>query len=112
MPKTNKKATTKLTWATVKRKVSDLVPWEKNPRKLTESEERNLRASLERFNLMSIPVINTDNRIISGHQRTKILYLLGRKDEIIDVRMPNRPLTEHRIVGPRTTQRNGYRNAP
>ena len=83
-----------LTWSTVKRKVSDLVPWDKNPRKLTESEERNLRASLEKFNLMSIPVINADDRIISGHQRIKIFHLLDRGDEIIDVRIPNRPLTE------------------
>jgi DNA modification methylase len=95
MSENNKKSIkAKLTWSTAKRKVSDLVPWDKNPRKLTEDEERNLRASLEKFNLMSIPVINTDNRIVSGHQRTKILYLLGRKDEIIDVRIPNRPLTE------------------
>ena len=85
---------TKLAWSTVKRKVSDLVPWDKNPRKLTEDEERNLRASLEKFNLMSIPVVNTDNKIVSGHQRVKILHLLGRTDETIDVRIPNRPLTE------------------
>ncbi len=89
-----KKEKTDLTWSTVKRKVSGLVPWDKNPRKLTEAEERNLRASLEKFNLMSIPVINTDDRIISGHQRIKILHLLGRGDEVIDVRIPNRPLTE------------------
>jgi DNA modification methylase len=85
---------TGITWTTVKRKVSDLVPWDKNPRKLTESEERNLRASLEKFNLMSIPVINTDDRIVSGHQRIKILHLLGRREEIIDVRIPSRSLTE------------------
>lgn len=31
--------------------------------------------------------------IVSGHQRMKILQLLGRGDETIDVRVPNRKLT-------------------
>ena len=43
---------------------------------------------------MSIPVVDLDMRIISGHQRMNILKLLGRGNEIIDVRMPNRKLTE------------------
>ena len=42
---------------------------------------------------MSIPVIGLDNGIISGHQRLKILQALGRDDEVIDVRVPNRALT-------------------
>ncbi|GAJ22948.1 unnamed protein product, partial [marine sediment metagenome] len=53
--------------------------------------------SLRRFNLMSIPVINTDNIIVSGHQRLKILQLLGRGEEEIDVRIPNRGLTPEEL---------------
>jgi hypothetical protein len=70
------------------------MPWKQNPRKISEKQLSDLRKSLERFNLMSIPVIDLDNRIVSGHQRIKILQMLGRGEEMIDVRLPNRKLTE------------------
>jgi len=87
----------KLKWHTEKRKVKELIQWDKNPRKISETQKKQLKKSLEKFNLMSIPVINTDNLIISGHQRVKVLSALGRNDEEIDVRIPNRKLTENEI---------------
>lgn len=83
----------KLSWHTEQRKISELVPFPDNPRRLTEKQYKDLKNSLEKFNLMSIPVIGLDNGIISGHQRLKILQALGRDDEVIDVRVPNRALT-------------------
>lgn len=82
----------KLIWHTEKRKIDDLIPYEHNPRMMTEKQKSDLEESLKKFNLMSIPVINIDNIIVSGHQRLKILQLLGRGKEVIDVRMPNREL--------------------
>lgn len=81
-----------LVWRTEKRKINDLVPYEGNPRQMTQKQKEDLEESLKRFNLMSIPVVNTDNIIVSGHQRLKILQLLGRGEEEIDVRIPNREL--------------------
>jgi hypothetical protein len=81
-------------WHTEKRKIKDLIPTEGNPRKLTEKEAKDLENSLKKFNLVDIPVINLDNKIISGHQRITILKKLGRDEEEIDVRVPNRMLTE------------------
>jgi len=43
---------------------------------------------------MSIPVVDLDGRIVSGHQRVNILKLLGRGNETIDIRVPNRKLSE------------------
>ncbi len=83
-----------LEWSTEKRKVSDLIPYDFNPRKLTEEKKQQLIQSLEKFNLVEIPAINTDGKIIAGHQRIKVLIAVGRGDEIIDVRVPNRQLTE------------------
>lgn len=82
----------KLIWHTEKRKINDLIPYEGNPRMMTEKQKNDLEESLKRFNLMSIPVVNIDNVIVSGHQRLKILQLLGRGEELIDVRLPNREL--------------------
>lgn len=84
----------RLAWKTEKRKVNKLSPWSGNPRRMTEKQADDLKKSLEKFNLMSIPVIDLDGRIVSGHQRVRILQMLGRGNEDIDVRVPNRKLTE------------------
>ena len=83
----------KLIWHNERRKVNDLIPFKDNPRKITEKQKADLKASLEKFDLVEIPAIDTDNIIIAGHQRLKIMQLLDRGEEIIDVRMPNRKLT-------------------
>lgn len=83
-----------LEWSTEQRKVKELVPYEYNPRKLTEEKKELLIRSLEKFNLAEIPAINTDNVIIAGHQRIKVLMEIGRGEEVIDVRVPSRTLTE------------------
>lgn len=83
-----------LNWKTEKRKISELIPTEYNPRQLTEKQVKDLKASIEKFNLVEIPVMNLDNTILAGHQRLKILSLLGRGAEEIDVRVPDRQLTK------------------
>jgi len=83
-----------LEWHNEKRKVKDLVPYEYNPRIITPEKLEKLKASLEKFNLAEVPAINTDNIIVAGHQRVKVLMELGRGEELIDVRVPNRALTD------------------
>lgn len=84
----------KLTWTTVQRKVKDLLPFKENPRKISAEQVADLKKSLSKFGLVEIPAIDSDNKIIAGHQRLATLHLLGRGDEIIDCRIPNRKLTE------------------
>ena len=88
----------KLEWHNEKRKVKDLIPFEKNPRKIYPKQSEDLKKSLEKFNLVEIPAIDIDNKIIAGHQRLKILQLLNRGEEEIDVRVPNRKLTDEEFV--------------
>jgi DNA modification methylase len=83
----------KLVWQTEKRPVKDLLPYEKNPRTISEKQIEDLKKSLKKFNLVEIPAIDTDGKIIAGHQRIKVLQILGREEEEIDVRVPNRKLT-------------------
>lgn len=84
-------------WRTVKKKVNDLIPYEKNPRILTEEMKQKLIRSIEKFNLAEIPAINKNLTVLAGHQRLKVLKLLGRGGELIDVRIPNRILTEEEV---------------
>lgn len=84
----------RLKWHTEKRKVNELLPYEGNPRQMTEKQKKDLEKSLKKFDLVEIPAIDTDNKIIAGHQRIKIMQMLGKGEETIDVRVPNRKLTE------------------
>jgi len=83
----------KIMWHTEKRKISDLIPTEGNPRQLTDKQYKDLKKSLNKFDLAEIPAINQDNAILAGHMRLKILAEL-KGDHEIDVRVPNRPLTK------------------
>lgn len=84
----------KLVWATTQKKVNDLVPQEVNPRKISDKQMSDLKRSLKKFNLVEVPAIDLDGAILAGHQRIKALQLLGRGEETIDVRIPNRKLTD------------------
>lgn len=84
----------KLQWHTEKRKVNDLAEYEKNPRVISEQQIKSLKRSFKKFDLVEIPAVDTDGKIVAGHQRIKILQILNRGEEVIDVRVPNRKLTE------------------
>ncbi len=86
--------TVKLQWTTVQKRVNDLVPQDINPRVISDKQMSDLKKNLKRFNLVEIPAITIDGKILAGHQRIKALQLLGRGNDIIDVRIPNRKLTK------------------
>lgn len=86
-----------LFWTTEQRRVRDLIPLDFNPRKVTEEKQRKLIDSINTFNLVEIPVINQDNKIIAGQRRFEALWYAGRQDELIDVRVPNRILTDGEV---------------
>lgn len=88
-----------LQWTTVQKRVNDLVPQKVNPRKISSSQLESLKRSFEKYNLVEIPAIDIDGTILAGHQRIKILKILGRGDEVIDVRVPNRKLTDEESKG-------------
>jgi DNA modification methylase len=87
----------KLEWTTKKIKVADLIELEFNPRKISEEKRKKLIESIEKFNLVEIPAVNTDMKIIGGNQRVKALIIAGRGDELIDVRVPNRKLSQKEV---------------
>lgn len=84
----------KLIWTTVQRKVNDLIPQKINPRKISDKQMSDIKKSLQKYNLVEIPAIDKTGVILAGHQRIRALQLLDRGEEIIDVRIPNRKLTE------------------
>ena len=84
----------KLTWKTEVRTVDELIPQMINPRTISDKQMSDLKKSLKKFGLAEIPAVDADGKILAGHQRIKALQLLGRGNEKIDVRIPNRKLTK------------------
>ena len=89
----------KLYWKTEKRKISELVPQKVNPRTISKKQLDDLKRSIEKYNLVEIPAIDADGSILAGHQRMRIMKILGRGEELVDVRVPNRKLTEEEAKG-------------
>ena len=89
----NKRKT--LIWHTEQRKLGELIEWDKNPRQLTNHDAEHLKKSIDNFGIADPLIINTDNRIVGGHMRRRIMLQNGYKpDDMIDVRVPDRTLTE------------------
>jgi DNA modification methylase len=84
----------KITWKTETRKVKDLIPYEHNPRQISEEQLKQLKKSIQKFDYCEIVAVQPDNRIIAGHMRVKAMIQLGWAEKSIDVRVPNRMLDD------------------
>jgi len=88
-----------LQWRTAQKRVNDLIPQDINPRVISDKQMSDLKKNLKKFNLVEIPAIDFNGKILAGHQRIAALKLLGREEELIDVRIPNRKLTKEESEG-------------
>jgi len=87
---------TDITWTTERRKLSDLIPWPRNPRQITKDQARRLSESLDEFGQVQTIAISPDNQILDGHQR-QLVWAASEKwgpDLDVDVRVASRALTE------------------
>lgn len=86
-----------LSWHMETRKIRELVPTDKNPRKLTAQGREQLEKKIRELGLFEVPTIDADGKLLNFNQRFKILMALGRGEEMIDVRVPNRKLTDAEV---------------
>ena len=86
----------KLKWITKEIKLSQIMANPLNPRLINEFDKQALGRSIDKFDIVEIPVLNIIDKdtfmILSGHQRIDILREKGVKS--VECRIPNRPLTE------------------
>lgn len=92
-----------------KRKISDLIRAEYNPRKITKVQIQELKEGLEEFGLVSPIVVNElperYNVIIGGHQRLKILEDLGNTE--VDCSIVSLPLDKERKLNIKLNKNGG-----
>lgn len=67
-------------WKIERRKLSELIPHDKNPRILTREQCEQLKKSISKFGLIDKPVITKDGRLIGGHQRVHVMMSSGFTD--------------------------------
>ena len=79
-------------WKFETRKLSDIKPWDKNPRKLNKKGMEDLNKSISKFGLPEPIVINTDGTIIGGHGR--FFTLKKQKAETVFCAVPEMALTD------------------
>lgn len=82
-------------WKLETRKIIDLKANPKNPRHLKKDQEKQLRASIQKFGACEPLVINPDGFIIGGHQRLRTLKKLGYRE--VDVYVPEEALNDREI---------------
>ena len=87
---------TSITWKNGTRKLSQLIPWDVNPRQLTERQAEHLETSLRKFGLAQPFLISPNNDIYDGHQRQALMDIMHEygHDAVIDVRVSSRLLTD------------------
>ena len=85
----------KITWRNDTRKLSDLIPWDSNPRFINDAEAQRLNESLDEFGQIQTIAIGPDDEIYDGHQRQLVWAASQRfgPDYVVDVRVASRALT-------------------
>ena len=81
-------------WTNVVRKLSDLQPWERNPRQINEKQAERLKESFEDFGQVETIAIGPENEIYNGHQRLNVLMAQHGGDYEIECRQSDRALSE------------------
>ena len=84
-------------WTVETRKLSEIKPYEKNPRRITEKGLNDLIKSLELFGLAEPIVINRDDTIIGGHARVQALKRIKGKAAKVEVYVPDRLLDDKEV---------------
>jgi ParB-like chromosome segregation protein Spo0J len=81
-----------LIWREETRKLTELKPYTKNPRRITKIEFEKLKDRIKRLGYHTRIKIDIDNTMNDGHQKWKALQELGMFE--VPILAPNRKLTE------------------
>jgi DNA modification methylase len=81
-----------LTWHIKKRNLSELKPWDKNPRQISKEHYERLKQRIVARGFHDVLKLDENDIVLSGNQRLRALIELGRKEA--NCIIPDRPMTE------------------
>jgi len=96
MTKAKKNHQPKIEYEIITLPVSELIPWEKNPRFISDFMYKKLLNSIEDNGIFELPIVNRDKTIIGGHQRKEAFLELGIQQ--VQCLMPKKELSEKQFI--------------
>jgi len=81
----------KIKWTEKTAKLTDLKPYERNPRSITKAAFNKLKSAIEDLGYHQRIIVQPDLRVIGGHQRIRALHELGIEE--VTILIPSRELT-------------------
>ena len=84
----------KIEWTNASRKLSELIPWPRNPRQINKDQAKRLAQSFDEFGQVETIAISPTNEVYNGHQRLNVLMDKHGGDYEVEVRVSSRALTE------------------
>ena len=84
----------KIEWTNASRKLSELIPWPRNPRQISKDQAKRLAQSFDEFGQVETIAIGPDSEVYNGHQRLNVLLDKHGGDYEVEVRVASRALSE------------------
>ena len=84
----------KITWTNEKRRLSELIPWPRNPRQIKTDQAKRLVQSFDQFGQVETIAIGPGNEVYNGHQRLNVLADKYGRDYEVECRVASRALAE------------------
>lgn len=85
--------------------VTDIHPYEKNPRVITDEAVEAVKTSIDSYGYVQPLIVDADNVIISGHTRFEALKALGiEKVEVYRADLPKKEADKFRLVDNKTNE--------
>lgn len=81
-------------WKYEYRKIKDLVPLKKNPRKITQEELKRLQKKINDVGFNDVIKLDNNGNVLSGNQRLKVLNNLGASELKVMCAIPQFQLTD------------------
>lgn len=93
-------------------KLEDIIPYENNPRRITDEAVEAVRESIDRYGyVQSIALRKATNEIVVGHTRFQALQKLGVKEvEVYLLDISEQKAKEYRLIDNRTNELSEWDN--
>lgn len=82
------------TWRTERVRLSELMPWPRNPRKINDAQSARLLNSFDEFGQVELIALGPNREVYNGHQRLKVLSAKHGPDFELEARVCSRELSE------------------